>query len=430
MSSAQVPEGYKQTEIGVIPEDWDIKAVGDICDFIVPGRNKPKVFKGDIPWITTPDLENGRSVSESKLNLFVSRNEAKSVGSKIVPTGAVLMSCVGELGIVAFVEREIVINQQLHAFIPTNCIDPFFLLNALQAQKEYMLSIATLTAVPYLNKDNCNSILIPLPPLPEQQTIAEALSDVDALIASLDKLIAKQRQLKTAAMQQLLTGKMRSFGFGEGMGYKQTEVGLIPEDWEVYHLETLASQPIQNGVFTDPTRKGNGCKLINVGDLYSSIPINSEKLEFFDANQDEIKRFGVFQGDIFFTRSSLTPDGIAHCNIYTEAEANVVFDCHLIRFRPNANLISPQFFFRYCATAEARKYLVANSKTTTMTTIDQGVISKLPIPVPSLEEQHAIATVLSDMDTAIAALEIRRTKTQAIKQGMMQELLTGRTRLV
>jgi len=80
-----VKERYEQTEVGVIPEDWDIRAVGDICDFIVPGRNKPRIFKGDIPWITTPDLENGRGVSESKLGLFVSRDEAKSVGSKIVP---------------------------------------------------------------------------------------------------------------------------------------------------------------------------------------------------------------------------------------------------------------------------------------------------------------------------------------------------------
>ena len=137
---------------------------------------------------------------------------------------------------VTFVTREIVINQQLHAFIPTPVVDPFFLLNALQAQKDYMLSIATLTAVPYLNKNNCNSIPIPLPPLPEQRLIATVLSDVDALIASLDKLIAKKRNLKTATMQQLLMGKKRLPGFGKGQGYKESEIGLIPEDWNVIKL--------------------------------------------------------------------------------------------------------------------------------------------------------------------------------------------------
>ena len=202
-------KGYQQTAIGVLPEDWEVKAVGEVCDFIVPGRNKPRIFKGDIPWITTPDLEDGRGISKSKLGLFVSRYEAKSVGSRVVPTGSVLMSCVGELGIVALVEREIVINQQLHAFLPSKTVDSTFLLNVLQTQKEYMLSIATITAVPYLNKDNCNSIPIPLPQPPEQRAIATVLSDMDAAIAALETRLAKTQSIKQGMMQQLLTGKVR-----------------------------------------------------------------------------------------------------------------------------------------------------------------------------------------------------------------------------
>ena len=147
-----VKPGYKQTEIGIIPNDWDVKAVGDVCSFIVPGRNKPRIFDGDIPWITTPDIENGEGVFESKSGLCVSPEVARAVGSKIVPRGAVIMSCVGELGIVALVQRAIVINQQLHAFIPPSYIDARFLKNALQAQKDYMFSIATQTTIPYLNK--------------------------------------------------------------------------------------------------------------------------------------------------------------------------------------------------------------------------------------------------------------------------------------
>ncbi len=212
-------------------------------------------------------------------------------------------------------------------------------------------------------------------------------------------------------------------------GYKQTEIGVIPEDWEIYPLVKLASQPIQNGVFTNPFKKGRGCKLINVGDLYSSIPIDLDNLEFFDADQSEIKRFGVSKGDVFFTRSSLTPDGIAHCNIYDGTENNVVFDCHIIRFRPNTNLLIPNFFFRYCVTSVARKYLVTHSKTTTMTTIDQGVISKLLIPLPPLPEQHAIAQALSDVDALIAALDKLIAKKRDLKTATMQQLLTGKKRL-
>src|SRR4051794_26487855 len=110
---------YRRTEAGVLPAEWEAKPVREICGFIVPGRNKPRAFDGSIPWITTPDLEDGRTVRESRERLNVSEREAKAVGSKIVPAGSVLMSCVGELGIVALTGCDLVINQQLHAFIPT-----------------------------------------------------------------------------------------------------------------------------------------------------------------------------------------------------------------------------------------------------------------------------------------------------------------------
>ncbi|MDP2732904.1 MAG: restriction endonuclease subunit S, partial [Hoeflea sp.] len=213
-------------------------------------------------------------------------------------------------------------------------------------------------------------------------------------------------------------------------GYKQTEVGVIPEDWDLQRMSSLTSLPIQNGVFNEPARKGRGCKLINVGDLYVVTPIDIQPLELFDANKVEVSRFGVFHGDIFFTRSSLTPDGIAYCNIYEKRQdVDVVFDCHIIRVRPNTKKIDPFFLFRYCTTYSARKYLVEHAKTTTMTTIDQSVIANTPVPVPPLREQHAIAAALSDVDSLLAKLDQLIAKKRDLKQAAMQQLLTGQTRL-
>ena len=213
-------------------------------------------------------------------------------------------------------------------------------------------------------------------------------------------------------------------------GYKVTEVGVIPDDWNCQILSTIISIPIQNGVFNNPLKKGRGYKLINVSDLYSSVPIDCKKLELFDASKDEITRFYVVNGDIFFTRSSLTPDGIAHCNIYKkEEEEEIVFDCHIIRVRGNIDKIEPFFLFRYCLGSLARKYLISHAKTTTMTTIDQSVIANLPILVPPLAEQKAIAHALSDVDNLITAIDQLITKKRNLKQGTMQELLTGKKRL-
>jgi type I restriction enzyme S subunit len=250
----------------------------------------------------------------------------------------------------------------------------------------------------------------------EQEAIAGALNDTDALIESLEQLLAKKRLIKQGAVQQLLTGKKRMKGFSGS--------------WPIRSMSELTDLPIQNGVFNEPARKGRGCKLINVSDLYMATPIDTSLLELFDADNGEVQRFGVSHGDIFFTRSSLTPEGIAHCNVYkASSQETLLFDCHLIRTRPNLKKVDPFFLFRYCVSAPARKYLVTNAKTTTMTTIDQSVVANMPIPVPELKEQNAIAEILAAMDAEIVALESKLTKARGIKHGMMQELLMGRVRL-
>jgi type I restriction enzyme S subunit len=214
------------------------------------------------------------------------------------------------------------------------------------------------------------------------------------------------------------------------LDYKQSEIGVIPAEWDVSQLSCLTAIPIQNGVFNEPTRKGRGCKIINVVDLYSVVPIDTSNVERFNATKDEITKFGVAYGDLFFTRSSLTPDGIAYCNIYGQAtDDKIVFDCHIIRVRVNSTKLDPFFIVRYCISRPARRYFIANAKTTTMTTVDQGVIAKLPVPVPPISEQRAIAAALSDVDALLNALDQLIAKKRNLKQAAMQQLLTGQTRL-
>lgn len=214
------------------------------------------------------------------------------------------------------------------------------------------------------------------------------------------------------------------------LDYKQSEIGVIPEGWDVSLLSCLTAIPIQNGVFNEPARKGRGCKIINVVDLYSAVPIDLSNVERFNATKDEIVKFGVAHGDLFFTRSSLTTDGIAYCNIYRQAtDDKIVFDCHIIRVRVNSLKLDPFFIVRYCTSRPARRYFIANAKTTTMTTVDQGVIAKLPVPVPPISEQRAIATVLSDVDDLLSSIDQLIAKKRNLKQAAMQQLLTGKTRL-
>ncbi|MDJ0511799.1 MAG: restriction endonuclease subunit S [Crocosphaera sp.] len=332
MEQQTIKMGYKLTDVGVIPDDWEVKKVGDICDFIVPGRNKPKNFDGDIPWITTPDLEDGRRVYKSKIDLYISKNEAQNIGSKIVPAGSVIMSCAGELGIVAFTENDIVINQQLHAFIPSPVINTLFLMNAIKTRKDYINSIATKTAVPYLNKNNCNSIPIPIPPLNEQKKIAEVLSDVDKAIERLEKLLTKKRNIKQGTMQLLLTGKKRLPGF--------------TGEWEVKKLgECLIKNP-DYGINASAVPYSYSLP------TYIRITDISENGRFLTKNKASIDHQKAYDyllqcGDIVLARTGAST---GKSYLYKEKDGQLVFAGFLIRVKADYNKLYPQYLKIYLET--------------------------------------------------------------------------------
>ena len=213
-------------------------------------------------------------------------------------------------------------------------------------------------------------------------------------------------------------------------GYKQTEIGILPEEWDIERLITLSDGGMQNGTFYECSRKGMGVYFLNVGNLYETAPITTQTLERFDATKDEIDRFRVKNGDLFFTRSSIVPSGIAYCNWYKDTDDKItVFDSHVVRFKTDTNKVDPMYLYLQCVSQASRRYFISNAKVATMTTIDQSQIGNCLIPVPSVTEQSNIAKAISDIDEMISMLEKLVSKKESIKQGAMQELLTGKKRL-
>jgi len=191
-----------------IPLDWEVVKIGNHCESIVSGRNKPEKFDGQIPWLTTDDFDQFY-VEESKKNLNVSEIELKEKSGKIIPANSVLIACVGDLGLIGINKIKVSMNQQLHAFVCPKEIVPYFLAQYLSTMKNYMKAIATTTTLPYMNKENCESIVIVIPSLPEQQKIASILSNVDSKITSQEQYKEKLEKLKKSLMQKLLTGEVR-----------------------------------------------------------------------------------------------------------------------------------------------------------------------------------------------------------------------------
>lgn len=253
------------------------------------------------------------------------------------------------------------------------------------------------STVGHLNLEMFRKLVIPLPPLPEQRAIAATLSDVDALIAALDNLIAKQRHLKTATMQQLLTGKKRLPGFSG--------------EWIVQQLGEISEIVMgQSPSSLNYNLKGEGLPLIQG---------NADIVE-----RQTIKRVFTLQitklgksGDILMTVR-------APVGQISQAKFDICLGRGVCALRfPNT------FLYHFLISIEST--WAKHSKGSTFDSVNSSDISAIKVNLPSdAQEQRAIATVLSDMDAAISALETRRAKTQAIKQGMMQELLTGKTRLI
>jgi type I restriction enzyme, S subunit len=419
MSSAQVPEGYKKTDVGVIPEDWKVKRLIDVVDYVdYRGKTPPKQDSG-VFLVTAKNIKNGfidyeiskEYVSEAEYDKIMSRGKPK-IGDVVITTEA-------PLGNVAAVDNEnIALAQRVIKYrskgetLKQDYLKYYLLFEKFQRILQDNSSGSTAQGI---KGSVLHTLPIIIPTEIEQQTIAQALSDVDALIASLDKLIAKQRQLKTAAMQQLLTGKMRLPGFGESKGYKQTEVGLIPEDWDAAQLGDIAEVIMgQSPKGSSYNRDRNGLALINgPTEFTDKYPI---KVQWTTEPSKLCK-----SGDLLLcVRGSST----GRMNV---ANDEFCIGRGVAAIRANVKATTEYLTYQvYLAIEE----LLSLSTGSTFPSVDGKTIKSIFIPCPEQQEQREIATILSDMDTAITTLEQRRAKTQAIKQGMMQELLTGRTRLV
>jgi type I restriction enzyme S subunit len=201
-----------------------------------------------------------------------------------------------------------------------------------------------------------------------------------------------------------------------------------PEDWKIDTLINLSENGIANGVFNDPLKVGSGYLLINVYDLYTEPHILRQTLSQLSINEEEFLRNKVKKDDIFFTRSSLKLEGIAHCNIYPEDSDNVTYDGHIMKVSPNKSLVDPNFLRFYCLSEKARRFFMRCAKTTTMTTIGQEDIAELPVPLPPLNEQKIIAEIIISQDKFIYNTQNLISQKLLLKKGLMQQLLSGKKR--
>ncbi len=393
-----VPKGYKNTEVGVMPEDWEATTFGDVLTGFntgaTPSRSKPQYYKGNIKWVTSGEL-NYNIINDTIEK--ISYEAMLDTNLSLQPIGTFLIAITGleaegTRGSCAILGVKATTNQSCMALHATDKITTKFLFHY------YVYKGANL-ALKYCQGTKQQSytgklvriLPISLPPLLEQKAIAKVLSDVDELIASIEKLIDKKQKIKQGTMQLLLTGKKRLPGF--------------TGEWEVKKLGEIAD-----------TKTGNKNNEDKVVDGEYPFFVRSQKVERIDTYS--------YEGEAILVPGE---GGIGNIHHYI----NNRFDYHqrVYKISDFSYDICGKFVY-YCMMQNFSNHAMKNSVKATVDSLRLPTFEKFEISCPSLPEQKAIAQILSDMDSEIETLEKKLDKYKRIKEGMMEKLLTGKVRLI
>jgi type I restriction enzyme, S subunit len=413
----EVTPGYKQTEVGVIPENWESTNVSGIAspvrNAIVGGPFGSDLVSDDYVDDGVPVIR-GQNLGSQWVSgnfAFVSHAKANSLESNLARPGDLVFTQRGTLGQVSLVpdkpfDRYLVSQSQMKLTLNRKIADPLFFYYVFSSseQQELIRQNTIQTGVPHINLGILRTIPVQCPTLPEQEAIAEVLSKADALIDCLERLIAKKRLLKKGVMQQLLIGEKRLPGFAG--------------KWGVTRFGDVVTQRNER---IDPRKNGTQefcIELEHIGSATGSL-LGSASV----GEHSSLK--SVFRaGDVLFGKLR------AYLRKYWWADRPGVCSTEIWVLLSRENLIHAGFLFQVVQTD---RFIEAASSSygTHMPRSDWNVVKNFEMPLPAtLAEQEAIAEVLSAMDAEIALLEAQLAKYRQLKQGLMQKLLTGRIRLI
>ena len=414
--------GYKQTEVGVIPREWEVKTFGRL--YAEPSRNgiyKSTEYQGrgtrivnmgemfGLDFISNQEMSRVSLTPKEVATNSLCNGDLLFGRRSVVPEGAGKCSLVIDPSEPMTFESSI-IRVRLNQAAANPLFQYYFF--ASPTGRALMNIIVAGTNVKGIRGTELRDLKIPQPPLPEQCVIARALSDADALLGGLDRLIAKKRDLKQAAMQQLLIGDKRLPGFqGEWKVNRLGDCLLARPDYGINAAAVPFSDKLPSYIrITDISEHGRFCP--------------DPRVSVKAANADQ---FYLHMGDIVFARTGAS---VGKSYLYDTRDGELVFAGFLIRVRPNPELLVPAFLAAYATTRPYWNWVRLMSMRSGQPGINGKEYAQLPLSLPALPEQAAITEVLTDMDAELAALEQRRHKTCDLKQAMMQELLTGKTRLI
>ncbi|WP_282782146.1 restriction endonuclease subunit S [Phaeodactylibacter xiamenensis] len=420
-AEALAKAGYKKTKVGWIPEEWEemkIAQIATVGNGTTPSESNPEYWEnGSIAWLPTGKV-NDRVIELSET--FITQKALDETSLKVLPARTILLAMIGQgktRGMVALTKIKATVNQNFSYIVPNiERVDHLYLFNRLSFDYYKLRGSGRGGGQESLNTRIVKNFKIPLPPLPEQRAIARILSTWDAAIDKLGQLIAKKQALKKGLMQQLLSGRVRfpEFVPPGGTRYKETKVGVVPEDWEVVKA---------GEIFERVSKKGQSGELLAVTQEEGVIPRSHlERRVVMPSGSTEGYKL-VEPGNFIISLRSFQ-GGLE----YSAYRGLVSPAYNIITYNPNS--VSSTFFRYYF-----KSYCFIERLSSAVIGIRDGKQISYPdfkrqlIPLPGYKEQKAIGAFLEKADQEIKNLENQRVNLETQKKGLMQQLLTGAVRV-
>ena len=419
-----ISQDYKTTEIGEIPEDWEVVGLKEIATRFIsggtPSTSNPEYWDGNIPWMRGAWIE--RKIVDSG-ERHITKGGLSNSATNIVPRENLVIATRVCIGNIAINKIDIAISQDLTGVvIEKSKALPEYVYWAFRNSENKVKQLVQGSTIKGVLRKDLEKIKIPRPPLPEQRKIATILSTVDEAIQKTDKVIKKAEMLKQGLIEKLLT---RGIGHSQ---FKKTEVGEIPKKWDVVEIGDLVVDH-NAGIYKKREYYGGGHNIVGVADLYYHDSINGQTFRLVELTQEEYEEYSLEEGDLIYGESSLVYEGIGKALVVTSRGEGTAFAWHTRRLKVDKARVNPYFLHHALNANYVRKSIMRRATRTAITGITVDEFFKTKVPLPNKTEQREIAERISSVDRKLLIEKDCRTKLEGFKKGLMQNLLSGKVRV-
>jgi type I restriction enzyme, S subunit len=406
---------------------YNLSEVADLVTGSTPRTDNEKFWNGSIPFYSPADF-NG-SIFCEHTEKTVSEMGAKS--GRLIPQGAIMVTCIGTIGKIAISSTDGITNQQINTLLVKTGFDARYVYYVVLNNTNKLKQAAPQTTIPILNKTDFGKFRFDFHEYPQQIKVAEILSTIDRTITHTEALIEKYQQIKAGLMHDLFTrgigadGKLRPTRDEAPELYQESSIGWIPKEWKLSVLREYLIDNPTNGIYKSPDQIGDGTLMIGQTAFTKDRSIDFNLCRRGLISEAEERKYNVSENNILITRVFATVDGVGLPTLVPQIYEKAVFESNMMRLRIDDSKIAPLILFEWLRGSKVRKLIVSGANASNQVSVNQKTLNILPVPLIGGDEQSRIVDSISIHNRRYLIEKMYLDKLKKQKSGLMHDLLTG-----